>query len=546
VIPSLKSLNKKEIKEKVEQVEGVMCNIVGDDMTIGEVNRALLVGAYLVAEGLGKVVKEKVGKFKEKGKPFWQRRVERNIAEWRKDLGRVEEMRKGTKLKAEVMSRLGDKYDMLEKGCLAVVTLLKNKIQAGSAKIKNFTEKTLQHRQNTLFKSNQSQVYKELSGKTRSDNPSPNADEAKGFWNGIWGNSFQHNGEAEWLDEVKEEMRGKVEVMGDVEVKVEDVVKRVRGMSNWKAPGPDGVQGYWFKAFACLHKPIANALQRCIVEGNVPEWMVTGRTVLIQKDPAKGTEASNYRPIACLPLMWKLLSGIFADRVYTHLLDNQLLPEEQKGGRKKSRGTKDQLFIDKAILKEVKRLKGNVAMSWIDYKKAYDMVPHSWIKEILSITGVAANIQNLVMNSMEKWGTLLTSNGNELGKVDIKRGIFQGDSFSPLLFIMALIPLTMILRKVDVGYRFSGSREKVNHLLFMDDLKLYGRNEGELERLTGVVKVFSDDIGMRFGLEKCGVLVVEKGVKKKCEGIVIPGGEMIKEVDESGYKYLGVLQAEVN
>jgi len=47
---------------------------------------------------------------------------------------------------------------------------------------------------------------------------------------------------------------------------------------------------------------------------------------------------------------------------------------------------------------------------------------------------------------------------------------------------MALIPLTMILRKVDVGYRFSGSREKVNHLLFIDDLKLYGRNKGELER----------------------------------------------------------------
>ena len=132
--------------------------------------------------------------------------------------------------------------------------------------------------------------------------------------------------------------------------------------------------------------------------------------------------------------------------MYTHLLDNQLLPEEQKGARKKSRGTKDQLLIDKTILKEVKRLKKNVVMSWIDYKKAYDMVPHSWIKETLNITGVAKNIQHLLTNSMEKWGTLLSSNGNELGKVDIRRGIFQGDSFSPLLFVMAMIPLTMILR----------------------------------------------------------------------------------------------------
>ena len=211
--------------------------------------------------------------------------------------------------------------------------------------------------------------------------------------------------------------------------------------------------------------------------------------------------------------MWKLLSGMFVDRVYTHLLDYQLLLEEQKGERKKSRGTKDQLLIDKTILKEVKRLKKNVVMSWIDYKKAYDMVPHSWIKETLNITGVAKNIQHLLTNSMEKWGTLLSSNGNELGKVDIRRG----DSFSPLLFVMAMIPLTMILRQVNAGYRFSGSREKVNHLLFMDDLKLYGSCNEELESVVGVVKIFSDDVGMKFGFGKCGVLVVEKGVKKKCE-----------------------------
>ena len=122
------------------------------------------------------------------------------------------------------------------------------------------------------------------------------------------------------------------------------------------------MQGYWFKAFDSLHKPIANALQKCVVEGDVPEWMVSGRTVLIQKDPAKGTNARNYRSIACLPLMWKLLSGMFVDRVFTHLLGYQLLLEEQKGERKKSRGTKDQLLIDKTILKEVKRLKKNVVM----------------------------------------------------------------------------------------------------------------------------------------------------------------------------------------
>ena len=545
VIPSLKTVDKKQLKEKVLQIKGLMHNIIKDGMSITEVNRVLLVGGFLVAEGLGKVSKAEGKKNKTKGKPYWMRRVEKNISEWRKDLGRVEELRRGTVLKQGVMSRLNNKYDLAEKGCLSVTTLLKNKIQAGSVKIKYFTDKTLQHRQNTLFVNNQSQVYKELSGKTNKDNPPPDADGATKFWSNIWSKGFEHNKEATWLGEVKEEWNGQVNQMEDIEVTLEDVVRRIKGMSSWKAPGPDGVQGYWFKAFDCLHKPIASALQKSVVEGNVPNWMVTGKTALIQKDPAKGTDVSNYRPIACLPLMWKLLSGIFADRVYTHLLNNQLLPEEQKGCRKNSRGTKDQLIIDKTILKEVKKLKKNVAMSWVDYKKAYDMVPHSWIKDILSMTGVAGNIQNLVTNSMENWGTVLTSNGKDLGKVSIRRGIFQGDSFSPLLFVMAMIPLTVVLKKIEAGYRFSGSREKVNHLLFMDDLKLYGQNEKELDILVGKVKEYSDDIGMQFGLDKCGVLVVERGVRKRCEEIVLPGGDRIKEIDEGGYKYLGVLEADM-
>ena len=84
----------------------------------------------LVAEGLDKVGKNGQGK-KVQGKPCWQRRVEKNIRDWRKDLGRVEEMRKGVELKSGVKSRLNHKYDLLEKGCLSVATLLKTEFIQG-------------------------------------------------------------------------------------------------------------------------------------------------------------------------------------------------------------------------------------------------------------------------------------------------------------------------------------------------------------------------------------------------------------------------------
>ena len=51
------------------------------------------------------------------------------------------------------------------------------------------------------------------------------------------------------------------------------------------------------------------------------------------------------------------------------------MPEEQKGCKLKCKGTGDLLFIDKMILWEVQTRKKNVAVAWIDYKKAYDMVP---------------------------------------------------------------------------------------------------------------------------------------------------------------------------
>ena len=99
----------------------------------------------------------------------------------------------------------------------------------------------------------------------------------------------------------------------------------------------------------------------------LPEWLTHGRTVLCQKDRRKGNAVENYRPISCLPLMWKLMTGTIADEMYEYLENEHLLPDEQKGCRRKSRGTKDQLLIDKTILKDCRKRHTNLAMAWIDY-----------------------------------------------------------------------------------------------------------------------------------------------------------------------------------
>ena len=153
---------------------------------------------------------------------------------------------------------------------------------------------------------------------------------------------------------------------------------------------------------------------------------------MLQKDKSKGNVASNYGPITCLPLVWKLLTGVIADQMYAHLHQEKLLPEEQKGFRKGSRGTNDLLYIDRAVIKEVKSRNKNLAMTWIDYKKVYDMVPHLSIIECLDLFGIAENIKSLLVNSMEKCKVMLCSGNSESGEVEINRNIFKGDSLSPL------------------------------------------------------------------------------------------------------------------
>ena len=163
---------------------------------------------------------------------------------------------------------------------------------------------------------------------------------------------------------------------------------------------------------------------------------------------------------------------------------------------------------------------------------------------MLRFFGVAENIKSLLVNSMEKWKVMLCSGNSELGEVEIKRGIFQGDSLSPLVLVLALILLSLILRKVKAAYEFSESKEKINHLLFMDDLKWYNGSEKRLDSLVQTVCVFSEDIGMEFGTEKCAMLVMEKGKIVKSVGIELPNGKVIKSLQEGeSYKYLGILGA---
>ena len=125
---------------------------------------------------------------------------------------------------------------------------------------------------------------------------------------------------------------------------------------------------------------------------------------------------------------------------------------------------------------------------------------------------------------MEQWKLSLTSNGEDLGQVAVKTETFQGDNFSPLLFLLSMALLSLILRKVNTSYEWGKKEYKLNHLLFMDDLKLFLKSEEQMDTLVRTVYVFSSNIGMESGMKKCGIFTMKREKVVRCEGIKLPNG----------------------
>ena len=99
-----------------------------------------------------------------------------------------------------------------------------------------------------------------------------------------------------------------------------------------------------------------------------------------------------------------------------------------------------------------------------------------------------------------------------------KRYLSRGFLVSTILFVITMIPLTLILRKSEAGYSY-GNNVNINHLLFIDDLKLYAKTPNQLDSLIETVRIFINDIGMKFGIEKCAVLIIKRGKMTQSGGI---------------------------
>ena len=149
-----------------------------------------------------------------------------------------------------------------------------------------------------------------------------------------------------------------------------------------------------------------------------------------------------------------------------------------------------------------------------------------------------------MFNRIESWKNILTVKSQVLEEVNVRRGIFLEDTLSPIVSVIALIPLSIILWEIECGYQREKHSIKINHLLFMNSIKLYTKNERELNSLIYTMHIFSQDVSMKFGTDKYKLLTMQRGRIKYSDGLKLLYGELIKEIDTGGYKYFGKLQGD--
>ena len=173
---------------------------------------------------------------------------------------------------------------------------------------------------------------------------------------------------------------------------VTDKVKRCR---NWSAPRKDKICNYWIKGLVSMHELLGRVLEQLISRQiAIPNWFTGGRTVMLNKDGEES--AANKRPITCLNTMYKLFTKIIGTFLINHNMKHDLIQLDQRGGKARSLGSIDNLFIDKAILDNCINNHKNLSCTWYDVRKAYDSVSHQWILKCLEIHRVPKNLCDFI------------------------------------------------------------------------------------------------------------------------------------------------------
>ena len=127
-------------------------------------------------------------------------------------------------------------------------------------------------------------------------------------------------------------------------------------------------------------------------ELEIPHWLVTGETVLIP-ETKEASRREHYRLIACLNTIYK----IFTVECFVTLSEHTILPPERFALRKGKRGCTDAPMGDSMVTEDATHRGHSLDVAWINYQKAFDIVPHGWLTEAIKLCKIPDQVQKTMI-----------------------------------------------------------------------------------------------------------------------------------------------------
>lgn len=280
------------------------------------------------------------------------------------------------------------------------------------------------------------------------------------------------------------------------EVSATEIKKTLFRMPKEKAPGPDGFTVEFFKeAWSIVGTDCTIAIQSFFRYGFLPKGLNSTILALIpKKEEAKVMK--DYRPISCCNVIYKVISKILANRLKC-ILPRFIAPNQSAFVR--DRLLMENLLLATELVKSYHKedISARCAMK-IDISKAFDSVQWPFLLNTLRAMNVPAQFIKWIDLCISTASFSVQVNGELAGFFQSKRGLRQGCSLSPYLFVICMNVLSKLLDKAAeerrFGYHPGCQQLKITHLCFADDIMVF--TDGNARSLEGVLTVFDEFAGI--------------------------------------------------
>ena len=289
----------------------------------------------------------------------------------------------------------------------------------------------------------------------------------------------------------------------DGPISLEELAESVKSLSLNKSPGPDGFTLEFYLKFWHLLAPLLCRLYNfCFTEECLPESLQTSVTRLIFKKRGDVKDLKNWRPISLLNTDYKILSKVITLRL-SRVLGSLVDPDQTCSVPGRSITSNVTLLRD--VLDYIERTNESGILVSLDQEKAFDRVNHSFLFRLLEHLGFGPSFVKWVHTLYTGANMRIILNGYLSGKIELKRGVRQGDPLSPLLYVLCVEVLASQIRSSPFisGFLLPGSggaHFRVRQ--YADDTTTFLKNVSSLVQLFNLVSIYERGSGAKLNRSK--------------------------------------------